>query len=202
VYYLTVQEGVLAPPLFPPMDGQSWRDAWQRAKDAAKRTGQIGISIAVILSLLLNPSQVQENVEPRETQDGCPEDSCRIRWPFPSWMTLGIGDSGAINGLYNGTASGIPRILIKRRSPEREPIGGTYVSENWKVLEPYYPRNQQPLGHLHHKWPLFLGGPDQTDNLVFLPVDLHVAWHTQLYIQGRSGWMPNDPNGTKYCVIN
>ena len=117
---------------------------------------------------------------------------------------MGIGDSGATNGVYDGPNSSIPipRILTKISSPERSPIGGAYVRQNWKVLEPYYPRNGPPLGQLHHKWPLFLGGPDAADNLVFLPSYNHSAWHILLYAQGVTGYMPNDPNGTRYCVIN
>ncbi|WP_437995413.1 DUF4157 domain-containing protein [Sorangium sp. So ce185] len=122
----------------------------------------------------------------------CPSGSIPINWPPPVWATLGHGDSGSTSTTYNRPTS---RTVTKVPSPERNrTIIGEYVSENWSALRRYYENGTQ--GAIHHKWPLYLGGPDRKTNFVFLLFSEHTAWHSLLTTQTTG------PVGTVYCIVN
>ncbi|WP_437331739.1 hypothetical protein [Sorangium sp. So ce394] len=85
--------------------------------------------------------------------------------------------------------------MTKVPSPERNrTIIGEYVRENWPALRRYYENGTQ--GAIHHKWPLYLGGPDRKTNFVFLLFSEHTAWHSLLTTQTTG------PVGTVYCIVN
>jgi hypothetical protein len=73
---------------------------------------------------------------------------------------------------------------------------GQYVGMNIQALRSFY---NPTRGDIHHKWPLFLGGPDNMTNFVFLTFAEHRAWHSALYAQGVN---PRPPYGRKYCIVN
>jgi hypothetical protein len=137
-----------------------------------------------------DPSPEAEK-EKKKKKDDCPPQSVKINWPPPVWSSAGRKDSGAVNGAYNRP----PRLLTRRTPPARNrTIIGEYVGENWAALSSFYPKSGT-LGAIHHKWPLYLGGPDSKDNLVFLTFAEHTAWHSMLTSQTLG------PVGTVYCIV-
>ena len=112
-----------------------------------------------------------------------------IIWPFPVWRTAGHGDTGATGGTQRPPSP----IFRKRPSPPRDR----------SVIESYIAKNKthhKPTYEVHHKWPLFVSGPDVESNLVFLTVSEHDSWHRDLYHQAH-GYMPRDPDKTKYNIV-
>ncbi len=128
-----------------------------------------------------------------DEKDDCPNNSHKIKWPTPVWLTAGHGDTGATTGINDYP----PKVITKIPSPVRNNSYQQYVGINQAV---YNSQGGSNTFRIHHKWPLFLGGPDAVDNLVFMTIQEHLVWHTVLYSQGVTGYMPQDPNGTVYCV--
>jgi hypothetical protein len=134
----------------------------------------------------------QQAEEPRE-EEICPRGTVEIMWPPAVWRASGRQDTGAINGVFDRPPT---RIVTKIPSPARNrTIIGQYVGNNWAALQAYYPRTGA-LGAIHHKWPLYLGGPDAISNLVFLTFAEHTVWHSALTTQTTG------PVGTRYCIVN
>jgi hypothetical protein len=138
--------------------------------------------------------------EPRKAPDEeqrrqrCPQRTRPIYWPYPVWRRTGHGDRGSTSGDYDRP---LTQVVAKRDSPERNrTIIGEYVSENWAALRRYYASPQGTLGAIHHKVPLYLGGPDTKVNFVFLLFSEHNAWHSTLTSQTTGAV------GTRYCVVN
>jgi uncharacterized protein DUF4157 len=139
--------------------------------------------------------------KPKPQPPGCPPGTHPIRWPLPIWVAQGVGDTGALSGLFDRPL--LPVIAraphARSRPPRDRKLIRQYVRLNIAVLQPLFAQGLR--GAIHHKWPLFVSGPDIFDNLVFLTLPLHTLWHRQLAIQGRTGWMIRDPVGTLYCVL-
>jgi hypothetical protein len=89
-----------------------------------------------------------------------------------------------------------PGMTVTNQKPveRNRTIVGEYVRENFAALKPFY-RNGT-LGAVHHKWPLYLGGPDTKNNFVFLVYAEHNGWHSFLTSQTLGGV------GTTYCIVN
>jgi hypothetical protein len=112
-----------------------------------------------------------------------------IEWPVPTWRTAGHGDSG----VSGGTQRPPKTIFRKKPSPPRDrSVIENYIAKNRGVYKPTY--------QVHHKWPLFVSGPDAEANLVFLTVNEHRLWHEDLYYQ-KHGYLPSDPNKTEYHIV-
>ena len=138
--------------------------------------------------------QTKQSTPPNQ----CPPGGKTVIWPFPTWAASGFGDVGALSPVNNRPN----RFVIDRVRPPKR---------NRALIRQYLamPQNAHLLaqlrtgtlrGAVHHKWPLFVGGPDAVPNFVFLTNAMHTAWHGALHIQGKYGWMTFDPVGTKYCV--
>jgi hypothetical protein len=125
--------------------------------------------------------------EPKEPSDLKP-----IFWPSPVWHATAHGDSGSKSTQYDRP----PLKIVTKQTPgarDKKKVG-RYVAENIKALKPFY--KPKVIGDIHHKWPLYLGGPDSTDNFVFLLRPAHSAWHGLLTPQTTGGV------GTPYFIIN
>ena len=147
---------------------------------------------------MLGPSPAPAPAPARPPRNGqCPPNSHPVIWPAPIWVGAGFGDSGAISGIFDRPPT---PLLTRVRSPRRNrSLVTSYVRQNAAVLRPLYVQGIR--GAIHHKVPLYVGGPDAQANFVFLPVAMHTLWHNQLGRQGATGWMPRDPFGTVYCVL-
>ena len=111
-----------------------------------------------------------------------------IIWPTAIWKTAGHGDTGVTDGIQRP-----PKVIYKRKTPPRDK----------KLIRDYRDKNKsvdRPSYVVHHKYPLFLGGPDTEPNLVFLTVSEHQRWHNDELYPQKHGWMLKDPNGTEYHV--
>jgi hypothetical protein len=142
--------------------------------------------------------------QPDPKENACPPGTLPIAWPSPSaWSVDGIGDMGA-----NSPSNNKPPQLITRRKPpvrRKTSIRDAYISNpiNQAALKAAAKAKKGLKGQIHHKWPLFVDGPDRVDNLVFLetkPVNRHSAWHQELYRQPH-GYLLWDPDQTRYCVL-
>jgi RHS repeat-associated protein len=171
----------------------------RRLAELCNQTGWCGTALNELLRRLLRRGieELIDKVLPRVRSDVCPDNSHHIVWPEPIWVSAGYGDYGATSGRFDRPPS-IPRILTRVRPVRDQSIVNQYKNDL---------RNEAAVNALgsnirvHHKWPLFLGGPDAVDNLVLLTIAEHNDWHyNQLYPQGKTGWMIRDPIGTVYCV--
>lgn len=126
------------------------------------------------------------------TTTNCPSGSKQIEWPFPTWTTAGHGDTGASNLSNNRPGPILTKTTVNRG--------------NGVTLYDGIPQNRAAVVamgigraniHAHHKLPLFLGGPDTIDNLAYLTIPEHRAWHDDLRLQGVGF---SDPIGTQYCI--
>ncbi|MGB8507340.1 MAG: hypothetical protein WCD76_02960, partial [Pyrinomonadaceae bacterium] len=136
------------------------------------------------------PDPAPDPDKERKRRGDCPKNTVPINWPFPVWKIAGRQDSGALSSANNHP----PRVLTKIESPERNrTIIGEYVRDNWAALKPYYENGT--MGAIHHKWPLYLGGPDSKENFVFLTFAEHTAWHGALTSQTLG------QRGTVYCIV-
>jgi hypothetical protein len=134
---------------------------------------------------------------PQDAPDGgsCPPDFLRINWPPPLWMGL-VEDSGSLSSTNNRPPPIIAR--APRGRPRDQSLVRRYRRNNAVQLAAAASRRIH--GHIHHKWPLYLSGPDTYDNLVFFQTDMHTTWHNSLARQS-CGYLPNHPTGTLYCVL-
>lgn len=146
-----------------------------------------------------------------------------IRWPSPLWRGAGINDPGSTNSTYDMPHQ---ELLIKR--------GSTFYDRSAPEIGRYLQRIQNPPFNqwvrpypagwpVHHKWPLYLGGPGNGEqaegeydaegrivvppNLVVMLPGVHSAWHQLLERQPngpRQGQGPSGttPDGTAFCVLN
>lgn len=139
---------------------------------------------------------VLSRAENKKKDDVCPDDIKRISWPFPVWTILGYGDIGSINGVNDRPPLGTKLTKLTQDMDYERDTAKTnlYRKQNQNVLN-----NLTGDVRVHHKLPLFLGGADDTANMVFLLHPEHVGWHNQLYYQSW-GYMRSDARGTEYCV--
>lgn len=126
------------------------------------------------------------------TRDVPDQPDCHpIVWPAPIWKSLGINDEGVFDSTHDR-----PGPVLERRTRQRDTdVTKAYRQKNSVAIG-------ETRGQIHHKWPLYLYGPDEPSNLVFLPLAEHTAWHAELRRQGVTGNMYYDPPGTKYCVVH
>ncbi|MBX3155580.1 MAG: DUF4157 domain-containing protein [Deltaproteobacteria bacterium] len=133
--------------------------------------------------------------------DDCPTGTIPIRWPAPTWVAIGLGDTGSIDPMYNRP----PRVVTKRASPARSraEVDAYNAIEQNRVAR----RRAEARGlylNVHHKWPLFMSGPDIKDNFVFFPSGSgspHSRWHEELRAQHFTIASPGGYIGTRYCVL-
>ena len=143
-----------------------------------------------------------------------------IHWPSPLWaFEEGIGDPGSYDLTYD-----LPEeaLLIK--------MGSTFYNANRPEIQRYRNRIENPPFNLtvptgwpiHHKWPLYLGGPGDDmqaegsytaegeiiapPNLVVMSPAVHQIWHRLLSGQPAGpmvGMGPSErtPDGTDFCVL-
>jgi RHS repeat-associated protein len=182
-------QDILNPPVVPP---------WYPPPISIPRPGNGPISLPVNPPID-NPDDRVNDLDrvipiPGEPDDDdCPDDTHKIQWPEPVWVLAQHGDTNALTGQYDYP----PKIIVKQISPVRDT---TWISYRDLNIKSYNNLGGSLNIRIHHKWPLFLGGPDTTDNLVFMTIAEHTTWHTALYGQGVTGYMPRDPNGTRYCI--
>ncbi len=128
-------------------------------------------------------------------QNICPQGAKKIIWPLPLWAGAGFNDTGAVSPVNNRPST----FVITRVKPTKR--SRSLIRQYLNLNLPLVAKMKAGLkGAIHHKWPLFLDGKDQLNNLVFLTNPLHVGWHNTLHAQGKNGWMTFDPLNTKYCV--
>jgi hypothetical protein len=166
-------------------------------------------------------------------QHGVPEDRQRsacqrldsratpIRWPAPQWrFEGGIGDPGSYDPEFD-----VPQmpLLVKRGSTLYNPSRPEIQRYTTRITNPPF-RLSVPLGWpIHHKWPLYLGGPGDIEraegeydayrnilyspNLVVMSPGTHSAWHRYLALQPEGpsfgqGPSVGTPDGARFCVLN
>lgn len=151
----------------------------------------------------VGPGPGEPEPEPEPEEPVCPPGTLPINWPSPApWAVHGIGDMGANTPAYNKPT----QQLITRRKPppaRKRSIRDAYINNPINQAALKIAAKAKKKGQIHHKWPLFVDGPDTIANLVFLetkPVNRHSAWHVELYRQPH-GYILWDKNGTQYCVL-
>ncbi|RAV11475.1 DUF4157 domain-containing protein [Paenibacillus contaminans] len=145
-----------------------------------------------------------------------------IHWPMPLWhFEKGINDPGSRPESSRFDLPDQP-LLVKIGSSLYNPSRPEIGRYRTRIEGPPF-NLTVPLGWpIHHKWPLFLGGPGDTElaegeydangnilappNLVVISPQAHEAWHKFLSLQPLGpypGMGPSNstPDGTLFCVI-
>ncbi|HEY0254234.1 MAG TPA: hypothetical protein VGC41_22050, partial [Kofleriaceae bacterium] len=114
-----------------------------------------------------------------------------IKWPQPIWRNkaFGVGDTGSKSAANDRPAT----MTVKKIQPHARNTAmiRRYRAKNEKVIDAV----KEP-GQIHHKHPLYLSGPDNETNLVFLRNQDHIGWHQTLTVQTSPY-----PIGTIFDVI-
>jgi len=186
---------------------------------AAATAAALGIGASVTLGS-------DQTSDKKDEEDNSPcksfPSAIPIRWPAPLWHfdPAGINDPGEHDTTFDLPAK---NLLVKAGSTfydDTRPEIGRYLSRI--AGPPFY--LTPPLGFpVHHKWPLFLGGPGNAEraegeydpdggilappNLVVMSPGAHAAWHSYLRLQPegpRPGLGPanSTPDGTQFCIVN
>lgn len=209
--------------------GQSG-DAFEQEADRAAEAISSGDSIRTISLTPVPFLQRQPVTDCSRALTLCQErdpNAHPVVWPFPSWSTAGHGDLGSRLVDNNIPSSAI---IMKLPNVERDDRGPGV--ENYRAMlqllltgrqgeaqlicpnpgsTPNLSTDEQPDptkprlsgGQIHHKLPLFLGGVDDPcTNMTYLAQREHVDWHRLQDLEGKSGNIRRDPDGTKYCIIH
>jgi hypothetical protein len=114
-------------------------------------------------------------------------------------------------------------LLVKQGSTLYNPARPEVTRYRTRIRNPPFRLQVPPGWPIHHKWPLYLGGPGDAEraegeydaegrtlaspNLVVLSPPDHTSWHRALVEQPRGpnfGGGPSEqtPDGTQFCVLD